>query len=32
VGHHSLISLPLGHAAAEQALQMAAKRSAMKFH
>src|SRR4029077_13397517 len=26
----SLISLPLGHAAAEQALQMAAKRGAMK--
>src|ERR1700758_356729 len=30
VGYHSLISLPLGHAAAEQALQMAAKRGAMK--
>lgn len=30
VGYHSLISLPLGHAAAEQALQRAAKRGAMK--
>ena len=30
-GYHSLISLPLGHAAAEQALQMAAKRGAMKW-
>ena len=30
VGYYSLISLPLGHAAAEQALQMAAKRGAMK--
>src|ERR1700675_1484306 len=30
VGYHSLISLPLGHAAAEQALQMAARRGAMK--
>jgi len=29
-GYYSLISLPLGHAAAEQALQMAAKRAAMK--
>ena len=29
-GYYSLISLPLGHAAAEQALQMAAKRGAMK--
>jgi transposase len=31
VGYYSLISLPLGHAAAEQALQMAAKRGAMKY-
>jgi hypothetical protein len=31
VGYYSLISLPLGHAAAEQALQMADKRGAMKF-
>jgi transposase len=30
VGYYSLISLPLGHAAAERALQMAAKRGAMK--
>ena len=30
IGYYSLISLPLGHAAAEQALQMAAKRGAMK--
>jgi len=30
VGYYSLISLPLGHAAAEQALQMAARRGAMK--
>jgi hypothetical protein len=30
VGYYSLISLPLGHAAAEQALQMAAQRGAMK--
>src|SRR5207249_1181943 len=30
VGYYSLISLPLGHAAAEQALRMAAKRGAMK--
>ncbi len=30
VGYHSLISLPLGHRAAEQALQMAARRGAMK--
>lgn len=29
-GYYSLISLPLGHNAAEQALQMAAKRAAMK--
>ena len=29
-GYYSLISLPLGHTAAEQALQMAAKRGAMK--
>lgn len=29
-GYHSLISLPLGHKAAEQALQMAAQRGAMK--
>src|SRR6266545_1704314 len=29
-GYHSLISLPLGHSAAEQALQMAARRGAMK--
>lgn len=29
-GYHSLISLPLGHRAAEQALQMAARRGAMK--
>lgn len=29
-GYHSLISLPLGHRAAEQALQMAAGRGAMK--
>jgi transposase len=29
-GYYSLISLPMGHAAAEQALQMAAKRGAMK--
>lgn len=29
-GYHSLISLPLGHHAAEQALQMAARRGAMK--
>src|SRR3990172_3547975 len=29
-GYHSLISLPLGHRAAEQALQMAAQRGAMK--
>jgi hypothetical protein len=28
-GYHSLISLPLGHRAAEQALQMAARRGAM---
>ncbi len=28
-GYHSLISLPLGHSAAEQALQMAARRGAM---
>jgi hypothetical protein len=30
VGYYSLISLPLGHKAAEQALQMAAQRGAMK--
>jgi hypothetical protein len=30
-GYYSLISLPLGHAAAEQALQMAAQRGAMKW-
>jgi hypothetical protein len=30
VGYHSLISLPLGHNAAEEALQMAAQRGAMK--
>src|SRR3990172_213189 len=30
-GYYSLISLPLGHAAAEQALQMAARRGAMKW-
>ena len=30
-GYYSLISLPLGHAAAEQALLMAAKRGAMKW-
>src|SRR3989454_5078304 len=30
-GYYSLISLPLRHAAAEQALQMAAKRGAMKW-
>jgi len=30
VGYHSLISLPLGHRAAEHALQMAARRGAMK--
>jgi hypothetical protein len=29
-GYYSLISLPLGHGAAEQALQMAARRGAMK--
>jgi transposase len=29
-GYHSLISLPLGHTAAEQALEMAARRGAMK--
>jgi hypothetical protein len=29
-GYHSLISLPLGHSAAEQALQRAARRGAMK--
>jgi hypothetical protein len=29
-GYYSLISLPLGHASAEQALQMAAQRGAMK--
>lgn len=29
-GYHSLISLPLGHSAAAQALQMAARRGAMK--
>ena len=29
-GYHSLISLPLGHSAAEQALQWAARRGAMK--
>jgi hypothetical protein len=29
-GYYSLISLPLGHAAAEQALEMAAKRGGMK--
>jgi len=29
-GYYSLISLPLGHSAAEQALQMAAQRGAMK--
>jgi len=29
-GYHSLISLPLGHSAAEQALQTAARRGAMK--
>jgi transposase len=29
-GYYSLISLPLGHAAAEQALEMAAQRAAMK--
>ena len=30
-GYYTLISLPLGHTAAEQALQMAAKRGAMKW-
>lgn len=30
-GYYSLISLPLGHSAAEQALQMAARRGAMKW-
>src|SRR5205807_2500707 len=30
-GYYSLISLPLGHQAAEQALQMAAQRGAMKW-
>jgi transposase len=30
VGYYSLISLPLGHGAAEEALQMAAQRGAMK--
>ena len=30
VGYHSLISLPLGHNAAEQALEMATRRGAMK--
>ena len=30
VGYHSLISLPLGHGAAEQALELAARRGAMK--
>lgn len=30
-GYYSLISLPLGHAAAEEALQRAAKRGAMKY-
>ena len=30
-GYYSLISLPLGHGAAEEALQMAAKRGAMKW-
>ena len=30
-GYYSLISLPLGHTAAEQALQMAARRGAMKW-
>src|SRR6266446_4641071 len=30
IGYHSLISLPLGHTAAEEALQMAARRGAMK--
>lgn len=30
-GYYSLISLPLGHAAAEQALQIAARRGAMKW-
>jgi len=30
-GYYSLISLPLGHTAAEQALEMAAKRGAMKW-
>ena len=30
IGYHSLISLPLGHNAAEEALQMAARRGAMK--
>src|SRR6266567_2370723 len=30
IGYYNLISLPLGHGAAEQALQMAAKRGAMK--
>jgi len=30
VGYHSLISLPLGHSAAEHALHMAARRGAMK--
>jgi transposase len=30
IGYYNLISLPLGHAAAEQALQMAAKRGVMK--
>lgn len=30
-GYYSLISLPLGHTAAEQALQMAARRGAMKM-
>jgi transposase len=29
-GYHSLISLPLGHTAAEEALQMAARRGSMK--
>src|ERR1700675_4088148 len=31
VGYHSLISLPLGHAAAEQALQKAARRGGRRF-
>jgi hypothetical protein len=31
VGYYSLISLPLGHAAAEEALQRAAQRGAMQF-